>query len=83
MSKPNWVMVAPVDGGPPTIEMTPGWYVVWYWADPEHYTNKKFMDYEDALAFAKEHGYDEAKHPTEAMRKLLLQPAAPYLGDGK
>lgn len=41
------------------IVVTPNWYVVWYWLDEQTYTNMKFMDYEDALEFAKEHGYDE------------------------
>ena len=35
------------------IEFTASWYVVWYWIDDTHYTSMKFMDYEDAVAFAK------------------------------
>ena len=38
----------------PSIDITHGWYVVWYW-DDGCYVNKKFMDYEDAVEFAKEH----------------------------
>lgn len=43
----------------PGVEFTPGWYVVWYWIDDEHFTNQKFMDYDDAVQFAKEHGYGD------------------------
>lgn len=34
-----------------TLERTPGWYVVWFWFDANTYGNKKFYDYDDALAF--------------------------------
>lgn len=37
------------------ITRTAGWYVVWYWDDDETFTNMKFMDYDDAVEFAKEH----------------------------
>lgn len=36
------------------IDRTPNWYVVWYWVDDMHFTNMKFMDYEDALEFMEE-----------------------------
>lgn len=64
----------------PRIVFTPGWYVVWYWIDDTTFTNMKFMDYDDAVEFAKEHGYVEGETgPTDVMRRLQQQPAAPYL----
>lgn len=36
------------------ISYEPNWYVVWYWEDDTHFTNRKFMDYEDAVLFAKD-----------------------------
>ena len=47
----------------PGVEFTPGWYVVWYWLDADTFTNMKFMDYDDAVEFAKEHGYVTEHEP--------------------